>query len=138
MNGFIERSHSLPFLGIGVSTEYGAYHGDNGYFRLSRSISRIWVLKSDLKSKGLILSLNLGLNRVVQRPITSWISIWTTADFDAYWLDQVREHIAAMKPAGYAAMLTLAFWTSRTWSYALLPPVLSDDWRADLLTGSSC
>ena len=132
MNGFIERSHSLPFLGIGVSTEYGAYHGDSlDIFDLA---ARFPEFAGFLE---IGLEVEKGLDTVAQswieqgRPTTYHfldINLDDPADFDAYWLDQVREHIAAMKPSWLCGDAGLWHFGRRERGHMLLlPPVLSDD-----------
>ncbi len=129
---FLDRVASLPKLGIGVSTEYGA--GDApGALDPAR-------LRARNPRWGGFLEVGVELAKGLDRDATRWAaSGWPTTyhfldvnldepeDLDAAWLDGVRRTIAALRPAWLCGDAGLWHFGPRDRGHMLLlPPILTE------------
>ncbi|MEE2786996.1 MAG: DUF692 family multinuclear iron-containing protein [Myxococcota bacterium] len=130
---FLDRCQSLPFLGVGVSTEYGA-HSDgigldpNELAEHHPEFGQFLEIGVEV-SKGLDQVSDAWLNS--GRPCTYHfldINLDDPADFDAQWLAEVRTLADRMKPAWFCGDAGLWHFGRRERGHMLLlPPVLSDE-----------
>lgn len=139
--GFLERVSSLPVLGIGVSTEYGA--GD------ARGALDPAALRRQHPRFGAFLEVGVETAKGLDRHARDWARRgWPTTyhfldlnldepdDFDAAWLDEVRATAAALRPAWLCGDAGLWHFGPRDRGHMLLlPPVLTQDSAAALAEG---
>ena len=130
---FAERVSALPHLGIGVSTEYGASAAPG-----SLDIHR---LRRDHPAFSGFLEVGVETAKGLDEVATAWarggrattyhfldINLDEPEDFDARWLDAVRETVRALSPAWLCGDAGMWHFGPRERGHMLLlPPVLSDD-----------
>jgi uncharacterized protein (UPF0276 family) len=131
-DNFLERVQTLPVLGLGVSTEYGA--GDAPDALDLERLRREYPLYSAFLEGGVETA--KGLDRHAEDWIAAGrrttyhfldINLDEPEDFDARWLDEVRETTARVKPAWMCGDAGLWHFGRRERGHMLLlPPVLSD------------
>lgn len=133
MSSFERRLASLPHLGLGVSTEYGAMRAD-GALDLDAARQElpecVQVLEVGVEvSKGL----DEDTARWVERGLPTTyhfldINLDDPQDFDERWLQQTREVIQALKPAWLCGDAGLWHHGPRCEGHMLLlPPILTQE-----------
>lgn len=133
MSGFTQRLNSLPHLGLGVSTEYGAMSapGSLDIERARRELPRcVEVLEIGVEA-------SLGFDQDVTRWVQSGspttyhfldINLDDPDDFDPEWLERVRALITTAEPAWLCGDAGLWHHGPRARGHMLLlPPILSRD-----------
>lgn len=136
---FSERVRALPHLGLGISTEYGA--GD----------ARGALDPRELQRRGWSRFLEVGVETT--KGLDAHARAWAAAglpttyhfldvnldepeDFDAAWLDEVREGIEVLSPAWLCGDAGLWHFGPRDRGHMLLlPPVLTDAHASELAEG---
>lgn len=133
MSNFLSRVVSLPRLGLGVSTEYGAIHVDGALDpRLLRAANA---------SHAAFLEVGVEVARGLDELAVSWAaSGWPTtyhfldvnldepADFDPDWLVQVRQLVDTLRPAWMCGDAGLWHLGRRDRGHMLLlPPILEPE-----------
>lgn len=138
---FSHRVRSLPHLGIGVSTEYGA--GDSG-----QGLDPL-VLRRLHPRFGGFLEVGVETAKGLDRHAVAWgraglpttyhfldVNLDEPADLDAAWLDEVRAVIATLDPAWLCGDAGLWHFGPRERGHMLLlPPVLAPDQSAAMAEG---
>lgn len=139
---FLEsRVQALPHLGLGVSTEYGAGDSPAGL--------DIPALRREHPEFACFLEVGVETLSGLDRHARAWvdqglpttyhfldINLDDPEDFDAGWLQEVRETAALLKPAwlcGDAGMWH--FGRREAGQMLLLPPILSNDSAHAMATG---
>ncbi len=130
---FLHRVQSLPTLGIGVSTEYGAGDSPGGL--------DIPALATHHPAWGSFLEVGVEMSKGLDPHAEAWVrtgrptthhfldvNLDDPADFDAAWLDSLRALIARTNPAWLCGDAGLWHFGRRERGHMLLlPPVLTDD-----------
>lgn len=130
MPDFLARLESLPTLGLGVSTEYGARQQDGALDPAA--------LRAEHPGYARFLEVGVELVKGLDEDARAWAARgWPTTyhfldvnldepeDFDAVWLDGVRETIAQLDPAWLCGDAGLWHFGGRDrGQMLLLPPVL--------------
>lgn len=133
MGQFQERLKAIPTLGMGISTEYGAFQAAN-----SLDLHR---LKSELPQCAEVLEIGVEVIKGIDVDALNWIekqqpttyhfldiNLGDPNDFDEYWLDQVRELIHLAQPSWLCGDAGLWHHGPRSEGHMLLlPPILSKD-----------
>lgn len=133
MADFLERVHSLPSLGMGVSTEYGA--GD------SESALDVQHLRDGYPHYAGFLEVGVETVKGLDRHAEAWaasglpttyhfldINLDEPDDFDAPWLATVRAIAERLQPAWMCGDAGLWHFGRRDRGHMLLlPPILSED-----------
>jgi len=139
--GFPERVTSLPVLGIGVSTEYGAVDAPGAMAPLA--------LRRERPGFARFLEVGVEIEKGLDAAALGWadaglpttyhfldINLDEPEDFDAPWLARVRETAAALKPAWLCGDAGLWHFGRRERGHMLLlPPVLSAEAATDMARG---
>ena len=129
---FLDRVNALPFLGVGVSTEYGA--GD------SEEALDVLELRKHHPRFAQFLEVGVETLKGLDRHAEAWIeNRWPTTyhyldvnldepeDFDRDWLEQVRAIARRLQPAWMCGDAGLWHFGRRDRGHMLLlPPVLTD------------
>jgi uncharacterized protein (UPF0276 family) len=130
---FVARVSSLPVLGIGVSTEYGAA-------RAPGSLD-VMKLRAERPRWASFLEIGVELDKGLDGDARAWIAqglpctyhfldvnLDDDTDFDAAWLARVRDLCDEMKPAWLCGDAGLWHFGPRDRGHMLLlPPVLVDE-----------
>lgn len=130
---FSERVGRLPWLGIGVSTEYGAH-------RMAGALDLAALRREHPRYAG-FLEVGIEASRGIDDDARRWvaaggrttyhfldINLDEPGDQDAAWRAQVAEHIALIAPAWMCGDAGLWHFGPRERGHMLLlPPVLCDD-----------
>jgi uncharacterized protein len=130
---FLARQHSLPRLGLGVSTEYGA-GGRDGALNPA-------LLRREQPGFAGFLEVGVEIGKGLDADARAWASNgWPTTyhfldinldepeDFDAAWLDAVRSTIEQLQPAWLCGDAGLWHFGARDrGQMLLLPPVLEPE-----------
>ncbi len=138
---FSERVERLPFLGLGVSTEYGAANA-SGALDLA-------ALKREHPEYAHFLEIGVEIAKGLDPAAQQWLGSGSPVtyhfldlnldepeDFDAAWLDAVRGLIDRMNPAWLCGDAGLWHFGPRQRGHMLLlPPILSDDAASELALG---
>ncbi len=139
--GFDQRVQELPFLGIGVSTEYGAATAP-GSLDLRR-------LRAERPEFAAFLEVGLETVKGLDGSSAAWaaaglpttyhfldINLDEPEDFDDLWLDQLRAFAAQIQPAWLCGDAGAWHFGSREAAHMLLlPPILTDDGATELAEG---
>jgi uncharacterized protein (UPF0276 family) len=138
---FANRVEKLPVLGIGISTEYGAFDTPNAL--CPETLARAHPEFAGFLEVGIEVS--KGLDRAAQRwmasqrPVTYHfldVNLDEEADFDPQWLDSMGEFIHQMEPAWLCGDAGLWHFGPRDRNHMiLLPPVLCSDAARDQAAG---
>ncbi len=131
-SGFLERVRSLPTLGLGVSTEYGAASTPGALDPLAlRAAHPAYAGFLELgveTAKGLDATAHAWIE--AQGPTTYHfldVNLDEREDFDAVWLEDVGKGVATASPAWLCGDAGLWHFGRRERGHMLLlPPVLSD------------
>ena len=129
---FLERVRELPRLGLGVSTEYGAF-GHEGTLDPER------LLALDPRFAGFV-EVGVEVAKGLDAPTRRWlekgrpttfhfldINLDDPEDFDRPWLDAIRALIREIRPAWLCGDAGLWHFGRRERGHMLLlPPILSD------------
>ena len=138
---FLERVRKLPRLGLGVSTEYGAF-GHDGTLDPEQLLALDPRFASFVEvgvevAKGLDTPTRRWLEK--GRPATFHfldINLDDPEDFDGPWLDSIRGLIREIRPAWLCGDAGLWHFGRRERGHMLLlPPILSDDPASALAEG---
>lgn len=138
---FLDRVASLPRLGIGVSTEYGA--GDT-----PQALDPI-ALHTQQPQYAQFLEIGIETAKGLDRQARAWaarglpatyhfldVNLDEPEDLDAAWLDAVRGFAAEIHPAWMCGDAGLWHFGRRERGHMLLlPPVLTDDAASALAEG---
>jgi uncharacterized protein (UPF0276 family) len=138
---FLERVRNLPRLGLGVSTEYGAF-GHEG------TLDPEQLLALDPRFAGFV-EVGVEVAKGLDTPTRRWlekgrpttfhfldINLDDPEDFDGPWLDALRGLIREIRPAWLCGDAGLWHFGRRERGHMLLlPPVLSDDPASELADG---
>lgn len=141
MPDFRERVHTLPTLGLGVSTEYGASRQDGALDPAA--------LRSRHPSFAAFLEVGVEIAKGLDDDARAWAARgWPTTyhfldinldepeDFDAAWLAAVRATIEVLKPAWLCGDAGLWHFGGRDrGQMLLLPPVLEPEAIAGMAAG---
>lgn len=133
MRSFERRLETLPLLGLGVSTEYGAMRAPDA---LDLSAAR-----AELPRCVEVLEVGVEVSKGLDDDTISWvksgapttyhfldINLDDPADFDQRWLEQTRAVIRALKPAWLCGDAGLWHHGPRCEGHMiLLPPILTRD-----------
>ena len=133
MGQFQERLKSIPTLGMGISTEYGAFQAP-GSLDLHR-------LKSELPQCAEVLEIGVEVSKGIDEDALNWIkkkqpttyhfldiNLDDPNDFDEAWLSQVRELIQLTQPHWLCGDAGLWHHGPRSEGHMLLlPPILTKD-----------
>lgn len=142
MNGdFLQRVHSLPRLGLGVSTEYGAFgHPD--------TLDPAALRRHDPRFAGFV-EVGVEVARGLDAPTRAWladggattfhfldVNLDDPEDFDPAWLERLRALVDELGPAWLCGDAGLWHFGRRERGHMLLlPPVLSDASASDMAEG---
>jgi len=138
---FVQRVQSLPFLGIGVSTEYGAGQGKGGLDPLT--------LHTDHPRFGSFLEVGVETAKGLDSDAIRWteqggrttyhfldINLDEAEDFDSQWLTEVRQIATQLNPAWMCGDAGLWHFGPRERGHMLLlPPVLCSSAARDMAMG---
>lgn len=138
---FTDRVTSLPHLGLGVSTEYGA--GD------SPSSLDPWALRESHPAWAGFLEIGVEVHKGLDRHAARWVdaalpctyhfldvNLDEPEDLDEPWLDAVRDLTAQMRPAWMCGDAGLWHFGQRQRGHMLLlPPILTDDAASAMAEG---
>lgn len=141
MGSFSERVNRLPFLGLGVSTEYGA-HAAAGSLDLD-------ALQAQASGLFRFLEVGVEVSKGLDAVAAAWaaegrpatyhfldINLDEPEDFDSRWLDGVIEIATAFSPAWMCGDAGLWHFGPRDPAHMLLlPPILTDDAATELAAG---
>lgn len=133
MPGFLARVESLPTLGLGVSTEYGARQQDGAFDPAA--------LRAEHPELARFLEVGVEIVKGLDDDARAWAARrWPTTyhfldvnldepdDFDPAWLDAVRETVATLEPAWLCGDAGLWHFGGRDrGQMLLLPPVLEPE-----------
>ena len=133
MNDFLTRVAELPVLGLGVSTEYGAFDAPGGL--------DLFALRASHRRFASFLEVGLETSKGLDETAEAWARAqWPTTyhfldinleepeDFDAAWLDEVRAFVNILNPVWLCGDAGLWHFGRRERGHMLLlPPILSDD-----------
>lgn len=130
---FLQRVQDLPRLGLGVSTEYGAFgHAD--------TLDPVQLLEHDPRFAGFV-EIGVEVARGLDPPTLAWlarggsttfhfldVNLDEPDDFDPVWLDRLRRLVAQVRPAWLCGDAGLWHFGRRERGHMLLlPPILGDD-----------
>ena len=129
--GFLDRAAALPHLGVGVSTEYGAAD--------SRGALDPAALRRRHPRYASFLEVGVETVKGLDRHALAWaqaglpttyhfldVNLDEPEDLDSTWLDEVRQAIAALRPAWLCGDAGLWHFGPRERGHMLLlPPILS-------------
>jgi len=138
---FTDRLSDLPFLGLGISTEYGAHDGDGAL--------DLRALQAAAPELAAFLEVGVEVEKGLDAHAAAWVSEGLPAtyhfldvnldepeDLDAHWLDRVRSLAAEVKPAWMCGDAGLWHFGPREPAHMLLlPPILTDDAAGELAEG---
>jgi uncharacterized protein (UPF0276 family) len=138
---FLERVRDLPRLGLGVSTEYGAF-GHEG------TLDPKQLLDLDPRFAGFV-EVGVEVVKGLDAPTRNWleegrpttlhfldINLDEPEDFDRPWLDAFRRLVQEIRPAWLCGDAGLWHFGRRERGHMLLlPPVLTDDSASALAAG---
>jgi len=141
MQGFHDRISSLPWLGLGVSTEYGANEAPGAL-----DVQALRARRPDLAG---FLEVGVEVARGLDDAARAWVAAGGATtyhfldvnldeeeDFDPAWLDAVRELAAELRPAWMCGDAGLWHFGPRERGHMLLlPPILSDEAAAAQAAG---
>lgn len=141
MPSFLDRVQTLPVLGLGVSTEYGARSQDGALDPVA--------LRRDHPGCAAFLEVGVEVSKGLDADALAWaergwpttyhfldINLDEPADFDPAWLDAVRRCAAALRPAWMCGDAGLwHFGTRERGHMLLLPPVLEPEAVAPMAEG---
>ena len=141
VNPFLERVKDLPFLGIGVSTEYGAFTADDA-LDLSE-LHRLYPAFAGFLEVGVEVAKGLDADALAWveqgRPTTYHfldINLDEPADQDHVWLSSVGALIKELRPAWMCGDAGLWHFGPRDRGHMLLlPPILSRTSAEDMAEG---
>ena len=133
MQDFLNRVESLPTLGLGVSTEYGAQRQDGALDPM--------VLRAEHPEFARFLEVGVDLVVGLDEDARAWAAhSWPTTyhfldvnldepeDFDQAWLDELRETVAILQPAWLCGDAGLWHFGGRDrGQMLLLPPILEPE-----------
>lgn len=139
--GFSERATKLPYLGIGVSTEFGA--------SLDRNALDIRELHRTHPEFAAFLEVGIETSKGMDELATWWscqglpatyhfldVNLDDPADFCDDWLDQVRRFCGLLQPAWLCGDAGLWHFGPRDRNHMLLlPPILTDDVAKEMAEG---
>lgn len=138
---FTTRVERLPFLGIGVSTEYGAGH--------SPGALDVEALRRRHPEYGAFLELGIEVDRGLDADARRWVeagrpttyhfldvNLDEPEDLDPVWLARVQTLVEATRPAWMCGDAGLWHFGPRERGHMLLlPPVLTDDAAREMAEG---
>ncbi len=141
MSSFSERVRALPFLGIGVSTEYGAAAATG-----SLDVRRLVAERPEFAG---FLELGLEVGKGLDADSEAWlrsgrpttyhfldINLDEPEDFDRPWLDGLRALVDRCDPAWLCGDAGAWHFGEREAAHMLLlPPILTDDSATALADG---
>lgn len=130
MPGFLDRLPALPHLGMGISTEYGA--------RRQRGALDPRALRAEHPALARFLEVGVEIAVGLDDDARAWVAdggattyhfldvnLDEPEDFDARWLDAVRQTAATLRPAWICGDAGLWHFGARDRGHMLLlPPVL--------------
>jgi len=133
MSDFHRRVESLPFLGIGISTEYGASRSDRAL--------KPEELRRAAPGFGSFLEIGLEAAKGLDEDARRWVAAGLPCtyhfldvnldhpeDLDEVWLARVRDLIQELRPAWLCGDAGLWHFGGRERAQMLLlPPILTDD-----------
>jgi len=141
MSNFAQRVHALPHLGIGVSTEYGAFRSDDSLD--VESLRREYPEFAGFLEVG--VSIDTGLDEDTRRWVEAGrattyhfldVNLDYPDDFDPDWLAAVNDTKDILKPAWLCGDAGLWHFGRRDRGHMLLlPPILSLDSAARMADG---
>jgi uncharacterized protein (UPF0276 family) len=131
--GFLDRVRDLPRLGLGVSTEYGAFGHED-------TLDPQELLARDPRFAGFV-EVGVEVAKGLDAPTRAWlaqgrpttfhfldVNLDEPEDFDEPWLAALRSLIAEVRPAWLCGDAGLWHFGRRERGHMLLlPPVLSDE-----------
>ena len=131
--GFFERLASVPYLGLGISTEYGAIH----------SHGALDPLRVHAQHPAYVAFLEVGVevSRGLDHVACEWakqglpttyhfldLNLDESEDFEPHWIAEVRAIAAQLKPAWFCGDAGLWHFGRRERGHMLLlPPILTDE-----------
>jgi len=138
---FSDRIQSLPQLGVGVSTEYGAFGAEDSL--------DIHALREQSPESAAFLEVGIEIAKGLDTDALAWvdaglpttyhfldINLDDPEDFDAAWLDEVRGWVERLDPAWLCGDAGLWHFGRRERGHMLLlPPILSDDAASRMAEG---
>jgi uncharacterized protein (UPF0276 family) len=138
---FIDRVVELPRLGVGVSTEYGAFNASDGL-----DIGR---LRRDYPQFSSFLEIGVEVVKGLDSDSEQWLAsgypctyhfldlnLDEPTDFDERWLTAVEQLIAKMRPAWMCGDAGLWHFGARERGHMLLlPPILSSECATAMAEG---
>ena len=138
---FLDRATTLPFLGIGVSTEYGASASDGAL--------DVMRLRREHPEYAGFLEVGVEIAKGLDADDRAWvasggpttyhfldINLDDPADQDPQWLARVQATVEELRPAWMCGDAGLWHFGPRDRAQmTLLPPILSDDAARDLGDG---
>ena len=133
MAQFEERLLTLPRLGMGVSTEYGAFKAPNSL--------NLQQLHNELPQCSEVLEIGVEVAKGLDADALDWIqegrattyhfldiNLSDPADFDPYWIKELQNLIKLSKPAWLCGDAGLWHHGPRAEGHMLLlPPILTQD-----------
>lgn len=141
MRPFSSRVADLPLLGLGVSTEYGAFRVDN-------NLDVVGLRRTHPRYAG-FLELGVEIEKGLDNDARAWvaaglpttyhfldINLDDADDFDDDWVARTCALVSAARPAWLCGDAGLWHFGPRDRGHMLLlPPILTDDSATDLATG---
>lgn len=141
---FLDRVTTLPRLGLGVSTEYGAADSKDGL--------DIAALRREHPRFAQFMEIGVDTLSGLDRHARAWlaqglpatyhfldVNLDDPADFDPAWLGEVRELAAEIRPAWICGDAGLWHFGAREpGQMLLLPPILSEDSARATAEGIAC
>lgn len=141
MPAFAQRLRTLPRLGIGVSTEYGA--------RKAKGVLDPGALRREHPELAQFLEVGVEVERGLDDDARAWakdgapttyhfldVNLDEPEDFDARWLDRVRATAAILRPAWMCGDAGLWHFGNRDrGQMLLLPPILERESIAPMAAG---
>ncbi|NUN15157.1 MAG: DUF692 family protein [Myxococcales bacterium] len=138
---FSERVSQLPYLGIGVSTEYGAV--------LQKNSLDIKILRQSHPEFATFLEVGIETSKGLDALASWWssqglpttyhfldVNLDDPADYCEDWLDLVRRYCGLLQPAWMCGDAGLWHFGPRDRNHMLLlPPVLTDDAAKEMAEG---
>ena len=130
---FLDRVVELPILGVGVSTEYGAFRGEGGL--------DIHRLRASHAEHAAFLEVGVEVVKGLDLDATQWadnglpttyhfldINLDEPSDFDMPWLNEVSALVQRLQPAWMCGDAGMWHFGHRERGHMLLlPPILSSD-----------
>ena len=141
MRSFSSRVVDLPLLGLGVSTEYGA-------FRVANNLDVVGLHRTQPRYAG-FLELGVEIEKGLDDDARAWvaaglpttyhfldINLDDADDFDDAWIARTRALVDEAKPAWLCGDAGLWHFGPRDRGHMLLlPPILTDDSASELAAG---